>query len=163
MFETIFNEIFGDIDWEKFAEKMKDFEEKNNAANAANEGKSYFHEIEDEYEDGKHVLHKEKEVKDGKVIKDINNSCLSVKQDENKAIENQEDKQFNTERQIRELKAENERLLKEIEKKNETIKHLTDYKRDNQLTIEKQNNDLESLINKNKELTNKLNSIKKLF
>ena len=100
MFERIFNEIFGDIDWEKFAEKMKDFEEKNNAEN---DGKSYFHAIEDEYEDGKHVLHKEKEVKDGKVIKDINDNCLTVKKDENKAIENQENKQFNTERQIREF------------------------------------------------------------
>lgn len=160
MFETIFNELFGDIDWEKFAEKMKDFEEKNNAEN---DGKSYFHSIEDEYEDGKHVLHKEKEVKDGKVIKDINDNCLTVKQDENKAIENQEGKQFNTERQIRELKAQNERLLKEIEKKNETINYLTKYNRDNQLTIERQNNDLENLIHKNNELTNKLNNIKKLF
>ena len=153
MFETIFNEFFGDIDWEKFAEKMKNFEEKNNAEN---DGKSYFHTIEDEYEDGKHVFHKEKEVKDGKVIKDINDNCLTVKQGENKAIENQENKQFNTETEIRELKAENERLLKEIAKKNETIKHLRDYNC-------KQNNDLESLIHKNKELTNKLNNIKKLF
>ena len=153
MFETIFNEFFGDIDWEKFAEKMKNFEEKNNAEN---DGKSYFHAIEDEYEDGKHILHKEKEVKDGKVIKDINDNCLTVKQCENKAIENQENKQFNTETEIRELKAENERLLKEIAKKNETIKHLRDYNC-------KQNNDLESLIHKNKELTNKLNNIKKLF
>lgn len=153
MFETIFNEFFGDIDWEKFAEKMKNFEEKNNAEN---DGKSYFHAIEDEYEDGKHVLHKEKEVKDGKVIKDINDNCLTVKQGENKAIENQENKQFNTETEIRELKAENERLLKEIAKKNETIKHLRDYNC-------KQNNNLERLILKNKELTNKLNNIKKLF
>ena len=160
MFETIFNEFFGDIDWEKFAEKMKDFEEKNNVEN---DGKSYFHTIEDEYEDGKHVLHKEKEVKDGKVIKDINDNCLTVKQGENKAIENQENKQFNTETEIRELKAENERLLKEIAKKNETIKCLKDYNCDKQLTIEKQNNDLERLIHKNKELTNKLNNIKKLF
>ena len=158
MFETIFNEFFGDIDWEKFAEKMKDFEEKNNVEN---DGKSYFHAIEDEYEDGKHVLHKEKEVKDGKVIKDINDNCLTViKQDENKTIENEA---FNTETEIRELKAENEFLLKEIAKKNETIKCLKDYNCDKQLTIEKQNNDLERLIHKNKELTNKLNNIKKLF
>ena len=157
MFETIFNEFFGDIDWEKFAEKMKDFEEKNNVEN---DGKSYFHAIEDEYEDGKHVLHKEKEVKDGKVIKDINDNCLTVKQDENKTIENEA---FNTETEIRELKAENEYLLKEIAKKNETIKCLKDYNCDKQLTIEKQNNDLERLIHKNKELTNKLNNIKKLF
>lgn len=157
MFETIFNEFFGDIDWEKFAEKMKNFEEKNNAEN---DGKSYFHAIEDEYEDGKHVLHKEKEVKDGKVIKDINDNCLTVKQDENKTIENEA---FNTETEIRVLKAENECLLKEIAKKNETIKCLKDYNCDKQLTIEKQNNDLERLIHKNKELTNKLNNIKKLF
>ena len=148
----------GDIDWEKFAEKMKDFEEKNNVEN---DGKSYFHAIEDEYEDGKHILHKEKEVKDGKVIKDINDNCLTViKQDENKTIENEA---FNTETEIRELKAENEFLLKEIAKKNETIKYLKDYNCDKQLTIEKQNNDLERLIHKNKELTNKLNNIKKLF
>lgn len=157
MFETIFNEFFGDIDWEKFTEKMKDFEEKNNAEN---DGKSYFHAIEDEYEDGKHVLHKEKEVKDGKVIKDINDNCLTVKQDENKTIENEA---FNTETEIRVLKAENECLLEEIAKKNETIKCLKDYNCDKQLTIEKQNNDLERLIHKNKELTNKLNNIKKLF
>ena len=157
MFETIFNEFFGDIDWEKFAEKMKNFEEKNNAEN---DGKSYFHAIEDEYEDGKHILHKEKEVKDGKVIKDINDNCLTVKQDENKTIENEA---FNTETEIRVLKAENECLLKEIAKKNETIKCLKDYNCDKQLTIEKQNNDLERLIHKNKELTNKLNNIKKLF
>lgn len=157
MFETIFNEFFGDIDWEKFAEKMKNFEEKNNAEN---DGKSYFHTIEDEYEDGKHVLHKEKEVKDGKVIKDINDNCLTVKQDENKTIENEA---FNTETEIRVLKAENECLLEEIAKKNETIKCLKDYNCDKQLTIEKQNNDLERLIHKNKELTNKLNNIKKLF
>lgn len=157
MFETIFNEFFGDIDWEKFAEKMKNFEEKNNAEN---DGKSYFHAIEDEYEDGKHVLHKEKEVKDGKVIKDINDNCLTVKQDENKTIENEA---FNTETEIRVLKAENECLLEEIAKKNETIKCLKDYNCDKQLTIEKQNNDLERLIHKNKELTNKLNNIKKLF
>ena len=43
------------------------------------------------------------------------------------------------------------------------IKHRKDYNRDNELTIEKQNNYLESLIHKNKELTNKLNNIKKLF
>lgn len=61
------------------------------------------------------------------------------------------------------MKAENERLLKEIAKKNETIKCLKDYNCDKQLTIEKQNNDLERLIHKNKELTNKLNNIKKLF
>lgn len=157
MFETIFNEFFGDIDWEKFAEKMKNFEEKNNAEN---DGKSYFHATEDEYEDGKHVLHKEKEVKDGKVIKDINDNCLTVKQDENKTIENEA---FNTETEIRVLKAENECLLEEIAKKNETIKCLKDYNCDKQLTIEKQNNDLERLIHKNKELTNKLNNIKKLF
>ena len=157
MFETIFNEFFFFFDWEKFAEKMKDFEEKNNAVN---DGKSYFHAIEDEYEDGKHVLHKEKEVKDGKVIKDINDNCLTVKQDENKTIENEA---FNTETEIRVLKAENECLLEEIAKKNETIKCLKDYNCDKQLTIEKQNNDLERLIHKNKELTNKLNNIKKLF
>lgn len=157
MFETIFNEFFGDIDWEKFAEKMKDFEEKNNVEN---DGKSYFHAIEDEYEDGKHILHKEKEVKDGKVIKDINDNCLTVKEEQNKTFENEA---FNTETEIRELKAENERLLKEIAKKNETIKCLKDYNCDKQLTIEKQNNDLERLIHKNEELTNKLNNIKKLF
>lgn len=157
MFEKIFEEIFGDVDWEKFAEKMKDFEEKNNAEN---DSKSYFHTIEDEYEDGKHVLHKEKEVKDGKVIKDINDNCLITKQDEDKTIENET---FNTDVEIRELKAENKRLLKEIENKNETIRKFKGCIRTNEMTIERQNNDLERLLNKNKELNEKLDNIKKLF
>ena len=157
MFEKIFEEIFGDVDWEKFAEKMKDFEEKNNAEN---DSKSYFHTIEDEYEDGKHVLHKEKEVKDGKVIKDINDNCLITKQDEDKTIENEA---FNTDVDIRELKAENKRLLKEIENKNETIRKFKGCIRTNEMTIERQNNDLERLLNKNKELNEKLDNIKMLF
>jgi hypothetical protein len=157
MFEKIFEEIFGDVDWEKFAEKMKDFEEKNNAEN---DSKSYFHTIEDEYEDGKHVLHKEKEVKDGKVIKDINDNCLITKQDEDKTIENEA---FNTDVEIRELKAENKRLLKEIENKNETIRKFKGCIRTNEMTIERQNNDLERLLNKNKELNEKLDNIKMLF
>ena len=157
MFEKIFEEIFGDVDWEKFAEKMRDFEEKNNAEN---DSKSYFHTIEDEYEDGKHVLHKEKEVKDGKVIKDINDNCLITKQDEDKTIENEA---FNTDVDIRELKAENKRLLKEIENKNETIRKFKGCIRTNEMTIERQNNDLERLLNKNKELNEKLDNIKMLF
>lgn len=36
------------------------------------EGHSYYHKITDKYENGERVSHTEKEVKDGKVIKDVN-------------------------------------------------------------------------------------------
>ena len=35
---------------------------------------SYFHSVKDKYKNGEHVSHSEKEIKDGKVIKDVNNS-----------------------------------------------------------------------------------------
>ncbi len=163
MFETIFNEIFGNVDWEKIGEKLNEFE-KNHEINEKDDAKSYFHVVEDEYEDGKHTHHKEKEVKDGKVVKDINNCCyIDSKQEENKAIESQKNKQSDTDVQIRELKAENKRLLEEIEQKNETIRKFKGCMRANEMTIERQNNDLEKLVNRNKELNEKLDNIKKLF
>ena len=34
---------------------------------------SYFHSVKDKYKNGEHISHSEKEIKDGKVIKDVNN------------------------------------------------------------------------------------------
>lgn len=70
MFEKIFNEIFGDVDFEKVFKNFPEEEKKNESEN----DHSYFHTIKDRYENGEHVSHVEKEVKDGKVIKDINNT-----------------------------------------------------------------------------------------
>ena len=55
-FDELFNEVFGELTNEE-----KDEEDVNH---------SYFHSIKDKYEDGEHVYHQEKEVKDGKVLKD---------------------------------------------------------------------------------------------
>lgn len=73
LFNSIFNEIFNDFE-KDFNNLSKEFE--NNAKLLENDekdgkNKSYFHEVADRYEDGEHVFHKEKEVKDGKVLKNV--------------------------------------------------------------------------------------------
>ena len=67
MIEEIFNELFGDVDFTKAFDSYQENEKETDE-----NGKNYYHLIRDEYEDGKRVSHVEKEVRDGKVIKDIN-------------------------------------------------------------------------------------------
>ena len=51
------------------------FDNKVNTDDVSNEkNHSYFHSVKDKYKNGEHVSHSEKEIKDGKVIKDVNNS-----------------------------------------------------------------------------------------
>lgn len=122
MFEKIFEEIFGDVDFNNFAKAVEEEIE-----NEKEEPKSYFHKVVDEYEDGKHVSHKEKEVKDGKVIKNVNeNYKLEDKNEKNIEITYDDEKESNTiaelksqisemETLIHKLKEENHQLCKEIE------------------------------------------------
>lgn len=74
-FKNLFDEV-SKIMKDDFEETVKECEDC--------EGKSYYHMVSDKYEDGKHVSHKEKEVKDGKVVKDIDN-CMNI---EDKCEEN---------------------------------------------------------------------------
>lgn len=71
MFEKIFEEIFGDNAFDKLFEEA--FNEKTENGEVSNDkDTSYYHSIKDKYKNGKHVSHLEKEVKDGKVLKDVN-------------------------------------------------------------------------------------------
>lgn len=74
MFEEILKEFFGttktfdDLFNEVFDNKVNtnDVKDENNH--------SYFHSVKDKYKNGEHISHSEKEIKDGKVIKDVDNS-----------------------------------------------------------------------------------------
>ena len=75
MVNKLFTELFGeerDLNemFNEFFDYLKEFEK--DEENEENENQSYFHKITDEYENGKKVSHTEKEVKNGNVIKDIN-------------------------------------------------------------------------------------------
>ena len=59
-FDDLFNEVFDK------KVKTNDVKDNNNH--------SYFHSVKDEYKNGEHVSHSEKEIKDGKLIKDVDNS-----------------------------------------------------------------------------------------
>ena len=51
------------------------FDDKTNTDDVRNDkNHSYFHSVNDKYKNGEHISHIEKEIKDGKVIKDVNNS-----------------------------------------------------------------------------------------
>ena len=117
MFEKIFNEIFGDVDWEKFSNELLG-EEKENEKDS-----SYFHKITEEYENGKCVSRSEKEIKDGKVIKDVHETH-SIKEDKPKAIENGKDKEEDRDDIIAYYERKVENLCKKIDEKNEVIDKL---------------------------------------
>lgn len=117
MFENIFNEIFGDVDWKKISNELLGEENENE------KDSSYFHKITEEYEDGKCVSRSEKEIKDGKVIKDVH-EVHSIKEDKPKAIENGKDKEEDRDDVITYYKKKVENLCKKIDEKNEVIDKL---------------------------------------
>ena len=87
---------------------------------------SYFHEVADEYENGEHISHKEKEVKDGKVLKDVDTTkCLTNKKEENKDVDETVDDLRKTiesyKKVFKKLKRENKELRKKLAKKEEEI------------------------------------------
>lgn len=74
MFEEILKELFGTT--KTFDDLLNEvFDDKTNTDDVRNDkNHSYFHSVNDKYKNGEHISHIEKEIKDGKVIKDVNNS-----------------------------------------------------------------------------------------
>ena len=73
MFEEILKEFFGTKTFDDLFNEV--FDNKVNTDNVKdNNNHSYFHSVKDEYKNGEHVSHSEKEIKDGKLIKDVDNS-----------------------------------------------------------------------------------------
>ena len=73
MFEEILKEFLGTT--KTFDDLFNEvFENKVNTDDVKDENNhSYFHSVKDKYKNGEHISHSEKEIKDGKVIKDVNN------------------------------------------------------------------------------------------
>ena len=74
MFEEILKEFWGTT--KTFDDLFNEvFDNKVNTDDVSNKrNHSYFHSVKDKYKNGENVCHSEKEIKDGKVIKDVNNS-----------------------------------------------------------------------------------------
>lgn len=157
MFEKIFNEIFGDVDFEKV------FNSIHNEENEENENCStYFHKVEDKYDNGQHVSHVEKEVKDGKVIKDINEAFKIEDKKEEKVEENE----LTLAEYKQKLKEANDLLLEAKETIQEQTKMIDKLKfqyDDFGEHIQFQNKKIVKLQDENKELKTKLNTITDLI
>lgn len=81
MFEEILKEFFGTKTFDDLFNEV--FDNKVNTDDVKDENNhSYFHSVKDKYENGEHISHSEKEIKDGKVIKDVDN-CLEIENKEN--------------------------------------------------------------------------------
>jgi hypothetical protein len=85
-----------DLDFNDLTEFLKDYYEKNESEDKCckkeckkkcdyEKPESYFHYVSDKYKDGKCVEHDEKEVKNGKVVKEVHHKSQSTL--ENKASE----------------------------------------------------------------------------
>ena len=84
MFEEILKELFGTT--KTFDDLLNEvFDDKTNTDDVRNDkNHSYFHSVNDKYKNGEHISHIEKEIKDGKVIKDVNYVNYSVNTDDKK-------------------------------------------------------------------------------
>jgi len=113
---------------------------------------SYYHFVSDKYENGKQVSHKEKVVKDGKVVKDVN---------ETKAIEDHREECSKKNEPC--AVTDNKELMEEIKKLKERVKQLENQNN----SVAEQNKRLakenEKLTNENKCIYNKLDAIRKVF
>ena len=155
MFEKIFNEIFGDVD--KFFENIHIEEDEENE-----KGSSYFHKVEDKYDNGQHVSHVEKEIKDGKVIKDVNEAFKI----ENKECDETEEEELSLEDYKGKLKKSNDLLMEAKETIQEQTKMINKLKRqydDYGEHMQWQNKKIVNLEDENKELKTKLKTITDLI
>jgi len=143
-FMNEFNELFSEKESCKKSCKEEKCEEKKKDEP---KHKSYYHYVCDKFKNGKNVYHQEKEVEDGKVLKDEGHGCGYISDNDNTTIKsNDECKKTCKEKSIT---IENEALKQQIYKLQNDIKEL-----------EKSSRKLE---NENVELRRKLNSIKSLF
>ena len=84
MFEEILKEFLGTT--KTFDDLFNEvFDNKVNTDDVSNKrNHSYFHSVKDKYKNGENVCHSEKEIEDGKVIKDVNYVNYSVNTDDKK-------------------------------------------------------------------------------
>ena len=79
-----FEDFFGTDFNKTFSDMLEAFKKEQEKEDENKKDSSYFHKVFDKYENGEHVEHTEKEVKDGKVIKDdgyvkdANKDCISL-------------------------------------------------------------------------------------
>ena len=114
MFLNVFNNFFDEAEKllrEGFDESM---DKAFNESEEDDENKSYYHYVYDKFDNGEHVAHKEKEVKDGKVLKDVNDTknIESKKKEDNKT--EQKECHCNVGKDYKKLDEENNTLKVEL-------------------------------------------------
>lgn len=81
---NFFDDFFGTDFNKTLSDMLEAFKKEQEKEGENKKDSSYFHKVFDKYENGEHVEHAEKEVKDGKVIKDngyvkeTNKDCISL-------------------------------------------------------------------------------------
>lgn len=81
---NFFDDFFGTDFNKTLSDMLEAFKKEQEKEDENKKDSSYFHKVFDKYENGEHVEHTEKEVKDGKVIKDdgyvkeTNKDCISL-------------------------------------------------------------------------------------
>lgn len=120
-----FDDFFGTDFNKTFSDMLEAFKKEQEKEDENKKDSSYFHKVFDKYENGEHVEHVEKEVKDGKVIKDdgyikeTNKDCISLSDQGNASGLKYNDCPIDTCDKCDKCKCESE-----IAELNETIKKL---------------------------------------
>ena len=116
---------------------------------SGNTTSSYYHFISDRFENGKKVSHKEKEIRDGKVLKNISQSTAIEDKAECEEFHRNGDEEKSANGDANELSVANTILKSKVEELEILLKEKAD--------------DYSELLNENKVLRDKLENIKKLF
>lgn len=126
MFSTIFQDFFNEADRlaNELTKKMSEesYKKECKKDECSESPSSYYHFVSDEYVNGEHVAHEEKEVKDGNVIKNEGYNCR-VEDKKCKSCENKPELQ-DLKAEIEQMKAENEKLQKENEMLNAKLNNI---------------------------------------
>jgi hypothetical protein len=113
MIEKIFEELFGEDFNELFNNSVFDESKDDEKDEEKEDTHTYYHKVCDKYEDGKRVSHVEKEVKDGKVLKDVKDTPKIEAKCDAKCIgpkNEHEVKQTETDKEYEKLSAEYKKL-----------------------------------------------------
>ena len=165
-FMNEFNELFSE---KKSCEKECKEEKCENKKKDEPKQKSYYHYVCDKFKNGKNVYHQEKEVEDGKVLKDEGHGCGYISDNDNTTIKSESEckKTCKEKAKYKEYEKsftnENNLLKQQVYKLQNDIKELEksslNLRCENKVLTDK----ISTLRKENDELRYKFNAIKSMF
>ena len=162
MFKDLFDVFKESTEWIDEFEKFMKNQENNKSSEKDNKNHSCYHYVCDKYENGKNVYHQEKEIKDGKVLKDEGHGCGCISNNDDTSIKSDSECKKNCTENSKPKEYE-----KAVANENEALKQknckLRSYINKLECECEEYKNEICELKKENEELRRKFDAIKSMF